>query len=311
MANLRYWPAYALAVVGLGVLRWLPLSWSVALARGLWRVVYLVMPRRRAVAERQIAAALRVDPERAAAITRGVYRHLGTLLAEVAQIRRLDPEALDPCIDYGDTLEVSRRLLAEGKGLVVATGHLGNWEAASAAARPLGEKLFTVARPLDNPLLNRLVNGWRERLGMKVEEKGPSAMRSALRSLRAGGIFILLIDQDAGLDGRFVPFFGISASTITAASELSLRTGAPILVQALMRDGDRPMRFRCLHGEVIRPNPDAPDREAEVLRLMAAVHADLEPIIRAAPEQWLWLHRRWKTRPPGEKDPTAMPGRGA
>ena len=297
----RDWPAYLAARAGLLAMRRLPLPWAAALGSAVMAAVARLIPSRRRLAEKQVRFALGASAEEAGRIVRKTYRHIGAMVAEIARAGELRPETLERHIDFRDTVAVCRSLLAEGRGLLILTGHLGNWELGSLAARGFGVDSATVARPLDNPLLNRLVNGWRETLGMRVHGKG-GAMRPALRQLRKGGMFSFLVDQDAGPRGVFVPLFGRTASTMPEAAELAMRTGAPILVQAMFRDGDRPMRFVFRRGEPIRPCVGAADPQAEILRILTHVHRDLEMLIRAAPEQWFWLHRRWKTRPPGEAE---------
>jgi KDO2-lipid IV(A) lauroyltransferase len=231
-----------------------------------------------------------------------MYRHFGTILADFVRIPSITAESLPRYVDWRGGDARVRELLAEGRGVILATGHVGNWEMAGAAFALAGLSEGAVARPLDNPLLDRYVNAVRARSGQRIFAKF-GALRSVLGVLRSGRGFGILVDQDAGQRGVFVPFFGQPASTIPTAADVALRTGAPIVVVSLQRAG-QPMRFVANVSEPIRADVDA-DPGSERLRLLAAVNAELESQIRRAPAQWLWLHRRWKTRPRDEAPPGA------
>jgi Kdo2-lipid IVA lauroyltransferase/acyltransferase len=197
-------------------------------------------------------------------------------------------------VDWGGQERTFRELLAEGRGVLFATGHLGNWEMSGAVMRLRGFCQATLARPLDNALLDRYVNAVRSRSGLKVIAKF-GAIRGVVRRLRAGQGVGMLMDQDGGRQGVFAPFFGVDASTLPTAADLAIRTGSPIVVAAMHRT-DQPLRFVCRMEPTLRPDPKADARE-ERMRLVGEMNRQLENLIRAAPAQWLWMHRRWKTRP--------------
>jgi len=159
----------------------------------------------------------------------------------------------------------------------------------------LGVPFTTVYRPLDNPLLDAWVRRTRGDVGQTMIPKH-GATRPLLKALRAGGMIVLLVDQDSGRHGVFAPFFGAPASTIPTPAELALRTGATILTGASVRVGPG---FRYA-GEFEPPVDvrDTGDHAADLLCITTEINARIEGVIRRAPEQWLWSHRRWKTKPP-------------
>ncbi len=288
------------------ILRFLPLGLAAALGRGLGRAVYRLDARHRRQAARQIIDAYggEVPEEKALEIVRNMYRHFGAMAAEIVRIPSMSRDNLDRRIDWNGHDGEIREIMASGKGCVMVTGHIGNWEVCGAAFALRGYSVGALARPLDNSLIDRFLNGIREGSGQRIWIKW-GALRRVVRVLREGKGFGILVDQDADSLGLFVPFFGRAASTIPTPADLAMIYGTPILVAALHRSG-KPMRFILKTRPLIWPRPGA-DREEERLRLLARVNEALESIIREAPEQWLWIHRRWRTRPPDESRPAGSP----
>lgn len=179
-----------------------------------------------------------------------------------------------------------------GKGVVIATGHLGNWEMGGAAMAVRGIPLDVVAQRQSNPLFDREVNDVREALGMRVIDRN-DAPRQVTRALRRGRAVAFVADQDARRNGVFVPFFGRPASTHRGPALFAVRAGCPLFLGVAVRrdDGDYDVRYREIVVEREGPTDDV------VVRLTAAFTAALEDEIRRVPGQYLWLHRRWKTRP--------------
>ncbi len=149
-----------------------------------------------------------------------------------------------------------------------------------------------IARPLDNPLIDDYVNRLRSNTGVEVWEKQGS-MRKALGALRSGKALVAVCDQDGGKHGCKAPFLGKDSSTMAAPIDLAIRRGCPLYVTAMMRKPDH-NGFAFVGKRVHRPVPGADPKE-ERLRLAAAVNEDLGDIIREYPEQWIWIHRRWRT----------------
>ncbi len=295
----RLWSEYLLVSSLAFVLRVLPLWAAVALGRVLGVAYCAVDRRHRTNANTRIRDAYGPDlPEaEVGRIVRDMYRHFGVMMAEFVRIPQLTVGKLDRLIDWNGFDRLVEGLLGEGKGLILVTGHVGNWEVAGATVAMKGYSVGAVARPLDNAFLDRAVREIRESSGQRIWDK-VGALRQAARVLRNGHAFGILVDQDAGRQGVFVPFFGIQASTIPTPADLALSRVCPMLTAALQRVS--PMRFVFRYGRVLRPDHAAP-REEERLRLLRAINEDMEMIIRQAPEQWIWNHRRWKTRPPVSK----------
>lgn len=247
------------------------------------------------VAAENIADRLGLEPAAARRMARASFRHLFLSAVEIMQLdREIERRGFDEVVAV-ENVEVMEAAVRAGAGVVLCTGHLGNWEAVARLAKVRGWKLTTIYRPLDNPLLDRWVGDYRGAHGQEMAPKR-GALRFMLRALRGGGIGALLIDQDARRRGVMVPFLGRPASTVRTPAELALRTGAAIISVFTARTGPG---FR----HVVRFDPPlavAPsgDREADVVRIMTELNRRLETALRRAPEQWLWAHRRWKSSPP-------------
>jgi Kdo2-lipid IVA lauroyltransferase/acyltransferase len=240
----------------------------------------------------------RAFPERDAAwceaTLRASFRNLGRLGAEVAQLDSLRPGNIRERIGFlspGDE-ERWQACMNDTGGTLIATGHFGNWELFAQAQGLLGHPIHIVHRPLKNPLLDDLLNRLRSRAGTGVIYKHAAA-REMLRLLRGGHMVAIPIDQHApGASGIPVPFFGRPANTTPGLARLAQLTGVPIHVAVLVRCPDM-----AQHRIMVRPAIDAPptkNRDADLLAIMTRVNAEFEAIVRAYPEQWLWMHRRWR-----------------
>lgn len=278
--------------------RLLPLPLAVCCGRALAYCLYLIdgRHRRRAAEHLGVAFGGRFSPTEIRRLARSMYLHFGTMLAECARIPSLRPEQALASVDWNGGDQVLSELAREGRGLVLAGGHLGNWEMCGLCLNRLGVMGGAIARPLDNPRLEEFVKEMRRRWGQKIWDKR-GALRGVLRELRDCGGCGMLVDQDAGKEGIFLPLFGVACSTLPTPAELALRTGAPIIACALHRAGG-PMRFRFTYRGPFRADPAA-EPEAEIRRLLLLINGAFESIIAEAPEQWIWLHKRWKTLPPG------------
>lgn len=235
---------------------------------------------------------LGIDADAAKRLARANYRHYALFAVEFCRLGRLSPEQVMRRIDVRDTAKTMTDLLAEGNGLVVLTGHLGNWEYGSTVMGALKLADGFIARPLDNPLIDAYVNRIRGKTGAEVWEKQGS-MRHALAALRKGRSLVAVVDQDGGRLGCKAPFLGKDSSTMIAPIDLAIRKGSPLYVAAMMRRADY-NGFEFVGKRVHRPIPGA-DPEEERRRLAIAVNEDLGEIIREYPEQWIWIHRRWRT----------------
>jgi KDO2-lipid IV(A) lauroyltransferase len=281
-----------------GVLRVLPEGVALGLGALLGRFAGSVLRIRRADVDHHLAMAF---PDRDAAwragVARASYAHLGREAVSTFRLADLDAEAVRVRTTV-DGLEELESALAEGKGAVIVTGHLGNWEVAGACLSARGIPLDVVAKGMANRRFGEDLAATRARLGMRVVDMAV-APREVLRSLRAGRAVALVADQNARDQAVFVPFFGVPAATFRGPALFALRAGAPIFVGTCVRVAGRKPAYRGWAKRIdFTPSGDL---EADMLRLTEAHTAALEEAVRQAPEQYFWQHKRWKTRPPGER----------
>jgi len=218
------------------------------------------------------------------------------MLADFAYFPRIHRENVESLIIY-DGFEAYAEARAEGNGVLYLTAHFGNWELSSFAHGIYGHPVSFIVRELDNPLVDRLINRYREMGGGRAIEKRDAA-RAVLRTFRQGGGVGILCDQNMlPAEGVFVDFFGIPACTTTAPARFARKSGAAIILGLAVWD-EKLKKYRLRFERIRWIRREDPDEEILVntqnfVRL-------LESYVRRYPEQWLWVHRRWKTRPPGE-----------
>ena len=228
---------------------------------------------------------------------RGVYRSLGWQLAEFCQMRRYTPVNTRSFLRY-EGLEHFQQAEARGRGVLIVTGHLGAWELSSYYHSVTGHPMSMVIRRLDNPRIDRFVNRIRCLHGNQVLHKDDFA-RGLLGAMRKGRSVGILMDTNmTPPQGVFVPFFGRPACTASGLARLAQKTGAAVLPGFLLWHGDEQKYVLHFYPEIEMRNTG--DNEADAIENTARCTAAIERVIRAYPEQWLWVHRRWKTRPPGE-----------
>jgi KDO2-lipid IV(A) lauroyltransferase len=226
---------------------------------------------------------------------RACWRHFGRITFDALAFPRLDDGALGSVLKV-EGLDNAQRALGRGRGILVFSAHYGHWEAGAYAMGLLKIPFAVIARPLDNPVLDRRLRKLRRGSGNAVIPKR-RAVRETMRALARGSGVAILIDQDARADAVFVPFFGRPAATTPTLALLALRTEAPIVPVFASVEPDGTIR---VHIEPVVETRPTGDRDADVVRVTAACTAIVERWARRNPEQWLWMHRRWKTRPPGE-----------
>jgi len=228
------------------------------------------------------------DERGLARIARRSYTEIGMTFIEMFILDRLRGR-IHEIVDSSE-LEAVRRALGKGRGVILVAAHFGSWELNGASiGMAEGIPVATVARTQSNPYVDRWIKRTRESVGVDVYPPGVS-IRKFVRALRGGYAVGLISDQDAGRRGIFVPFFGVPASTAQGAAQLTLRYGSPLLVTLSVRTS--PGRYRSIYREVpVEPNDTVETLTARYTRM-------IEDIIREHPEQYFWMHRRWKTRPP-------------
>jgi KDO2-lipid IV(A) lauroyltransferase len=274
------------------LLGWTPLFFATWLAGVLGELWCYLDARHRRRAEENMVRHLGVRKERARELGKSNYRHYALTLLEIARLARMDRRTAETYIDATSFAQVVKEGLAAGKGLVVVTGHLGNWEWGSLLLSLGGAAVGVIAKPMDNPWINSFLDRIRNKAGMQVWSK-QGAIRRAMQTLRQGQGFAAVIDQDGGTKGFVSTFLGAPASTMSLPVALAIRMGSPILVSALIREGGA-LSFRAVQNSLHWPKPGVPEEE-DLARLVLAVNNDLSEIIRSYPEQWIWIHNRWKT----------------
>ncbi len=251
------------------------------------RLLDIAVPRLRRVATDNLRLAM--PGEDVHVITDGVFRSIARLLLAFARFPDINKENVHRWIRV-EGLEHYLEARRRGRGVLIATGHIGNWEFSAFAHALLTEPMNVVVRPLDHSAVDALVERYRQMSGNRIIEKKDAA-RAILRALQANEAVGILVDQNTTPgEGTFVPFFGRPACAGTAFARLANRTDATVIPGYAVWNSDE--RRYVLHFET--PVEMTGDEFADT----AAIHARLEQIIRKYPDQWLWIHRRWKTQPP-------------
>jgi Kdo2-lipid IVA lauroyltransferase/acyltransferase len=278
------------------VLQALPVAWCTGIAQGLGRLLHAVNRRHRAVARDNLRHAFGANLSDAALdqTVRGVYFHFSRMLLEIIHApRRLRPHNWRRHIELVGGRQIVDSLLSD-RPLLIVTGHFGNWEIAGFALGLLGFKTYAVARTLDNPHLDDYLRQFREKTGQKLLDKRGD-LDKMQDILAAGGVVATLADQDAGQRGLYVDFFGRPASTHKAIALLALEHKTPLLVTTTANRGRFLDYAICLDDRIMPEEYDG--RPGAVKEITARFSKALENGIRRAPEQYFWLHRRWKHQP--------------
>jgi KDO2-lipid IV(A) lauroyltransferase len=290
---------YAAAWPFIKLLGILPRPLARALAIAISQLVYLFHVRLRQVGMRNLEM---VFPEKSEKerkrILRAEFTSLGRQLAELCQFPRYTPENIDEVVVY-EQLENYERAYARGKGVLFLTAHFGGWELSAFAHSLHGHRVNIVMRPMDNPYLDGLLQSYRTMHGNKVVPKD-DFVRGLLGAMKAGETVGILMDTNmTPPQGVFVDFFGIPACTASGLARIALRTDAAVVPGFTIWDESlRKYRLRFDPAlELVRTG----DLEADIITNTQKFTQVIEEYVRKYPEQWLWVHRRWKTRPPGEQ----------
>jgi KDO2-lipid IV(A) lauroyltransferase len=239
----------------------------------------------------------KTEAERAL-ILRGEFASLGRQLAEVCRFPKYTRENIEQVVVY-DGLENYERAYARGQGVLFLTAHFGGWELSAFAHSLHGHWLHVVMRPMDNPYLDRLLQGYRTMHGNKMVAKD-DFVRGLLGAMKAGETVGILMDTNmTPPQGVFVDFFGMAACTASGLARIALRTDAAVVPGFTIWDrelGKYRLRFDPAL-ELVRSG----DPEADVVANTQKFTKVIEDYVRRYPDQWLWVHRRWKTRPEGEQ----------
>lgn len=293
---LEFAPAWLL----LTFLGLLPRKAAILAGELITKIAYRLHGKLRDVGHRNLALAM---PElyrgERLVIVKEVFANLGRLLGEFSQFPKITHQNISDFVEY-DGFENYKQASDRGRGVLMLTGHLGAWELCAFAQGAYGHPLSFLVRPLDNPLLDRMINRYRELSGNRTINKNKS-VRAVLDLLRRGQDVGFLIDSNTMPDeGVFCDFFGIPACSTTGLAVFALRSDAPVVPGFLIWDGQ-------LQKHRLRFEPEIPmirtgDFKEEVLINTARFTKVIEECARRYPNQWLWVHRRWHSRPAGEPD---------
>ncbi len=294
----RQWLDYGL-LYGLFLLaRPLPRPWLLAVGRGVGAFVWHVVRFRRDVVLDNISQAFghEMSEEQIRDTARRFYRQLGMTLMEFLAFPRLDSkDILDLAEIQGQ--EYFDQVFSAGQGGLLVSGHYGNWELLGARVVAAGYKVNFIVKSQANARVDRVQNDIRARAGIGIIRSGKN-IKDMILALRRREFIGLLADQDAGKDGVFCPFLGRQASVFRGTAYLAWKLKCPIVTGHILRLDNG--RHRVIIDPPVFPDP-AWDEETAVTRLTEIHVQRLEAAVRMAPEQYFWLHRRWKTRPPEEK----------
>ena len=296
---MREWIEFAIAWAGLKSLGLMPRPVSRFVGASFAAAAYAIRTplRRAAMFNLQLAFPAWSDAQRRQAVRR-MIQQVGWMAGEFSQFPRYTREKIEQIVilDGEENFDAAQK---RGKGVLFLTGHMSAWEFAPFAHALYGHPLYFLVRPIANPRVDALINGYRCRSGNRPIEKNRSA-RTILNVLGDGGTVGILSDHNTSIEeGVFVPFFGILASTTSGLARIALRTDAAVVPGFLSWDD-------TLHKYRLRFEPEvvlarSGDEEADVRENTVRFTQVIEAYVRAHPDQWLWVHKRWKTRPPGEK----------
>ncbi|MCX5801122.1 MAG: lysophospholipid acyltransferase family protein [Candidatus Eisenbacteria bacterium] len=284
---------YLLTIVLVRLFQILPHETALRLGGSLGRFTFeVVRLRRRVVLENLRRAFPEKSEAEILAIARGTYRNLAMSLVEYARLPVTSDEEMRGRVTV-EGLESFREALAGSKGAVLVTGHFGSWELMGAALRALGYPVNFLVGEQKNKAVDNLMNQLRRSKGIGIIKMGVS-MRRVLEALKKNEFVAMLSDQDAGSRGVFVDFLGRPASTPFGPASFALRTGACLVSGFILRED-------LSHHRVVLETPILPaitgDKEKDLAHFTQAYTSLLEKYVRERPDHWLWLHRRWKTRP--------------
>jgi KDO2-lipid IV(A) lauroyltransferase len=291
----------ALILAAIKILGLLPLRPALWLGAAAGRLAHRLARRTRRLSLEHLALAFpEKPPGEREQIVRDMFVHLGRSALELASIRWFDSR-LDRYVQVSPP-DLLGEVMARGRGMVFVTGHLGSWELLARRVARAGVPNAVIAKSSWDEKLDETAERFRADGGVTtLWREDPDTSRAIIRTFRTGKALGLLIDQDTDVQGVFVPFFGRLAFTPRAAADFAVRFGAPVVVGSVHRKGPGPQDGHLLEVREIPFSSDPPDREAEVVRLTAACTAALEEAIRRHPAEWVWMHQRWRTRPPGEQ----------
>lgn len=291
--RLKRFVRYLFVRAGAALVGLLPARWASGLGAvlGGWGYALAGGERQKALESLAVAFPSKSEAEREA-LARACFVHLGRMVLELVCVDQLDRQ-LTEWVDWpAEDRAVLDQALAAKKGVVFVSGHVGSWELLARTVSLAGYPCQTIAKETTDPRTTRLIERFRESSKLKSIWRGKDgAAKAMLRALKSGEILGLLIDQDTDVQSLWVPFFGRPAKTPRAAADLALRTGAKVVLGFCQRrDGRYRLSMREVSGEGL-------EGEEGARVLTERLSAGIEAAVRDAPEQWVWMHRRWKSPP--------------
>jgi KDO2-lipid IV(A) lauroyltransferase len=304
----QVWVEYGAVRIILGFFGLLPRKVSVGAAILLAKTVYPLLGGLRRTGMRSLEIAFPEKPvEERESLLKASFENLGRVLGELSQFRKYSKERLSDMFDFGfmfdskDRAKYDRLKEAGGhRGTILVGPHHGNWEIGVFAYSALEHPFHYLARPLDNPKIEELLVDLRTKFGNRPINKNNSVGASMEVLRNDEGLGVLPDVNVHPKDGVFVPFFGVPACTTSGVALLALRMNSLIVPMSCVWDR-KSGKYRVLYGDIIAPVHTG-DRHRDVVETTALYTAEIEKFIRAYPDQWMWIHKRWKTRPPGEKE---------
>lgn len=303
-SSAQVWLEYAAAKSVISFFGVLPRNAGIWFGISTGGLAYQLLGKLRRTGQRNLELAF---PDKSAAertqILKAAFRNLGRVMATVSKFGELNAGNISDFIEYNVDpayLAAFEKIKTNGRGRILLGGHIGNWELQAFSYSVSFEQISFLARKMDNPRIEKMILDIRTRLGNKQIDKINSATQ-IMRVLRSGGTIGVLADVNSHpKEGVFVPFFGIPACTASGIALLAIRANAVIVPAFAIWDETRGKYFMA-YDRIIEP-VNSGDRKRDIEETTALFVAATERIIRAYPEQWIWIHRRWKTRPPGAEE---------
>jgi KDO2-lipid IV(A) lauroyltransferase len=291
MARLSHYLEYLAAGAGTGLARLMSARTADAFGAALGSAAHAILASRRHIAFDNLKLALgdSLTDDEIKAVTRRVFRNIGRTVVEFARFRRIRPDGVRKIV-VGTGEHHFERVLKEGKGAVLVTGHFGNWELLGSWVSTLGYPVDLLVGTQHNVKVDRMLIGFRQEMGVGIIPL-KTALKGVFKALRAGRMVALVADQHDPTGGLVIDFFGRKAATPRGPAAFAVRAGCPILTAVLRRE--RYDRHVVLFGEPIYP-PHSGDDEADIRDMTLAYTRFFEDSIRRYPDQWMWTHRRWK-----------------
>ena len=266
---------------------------------------YNLIAKERKRAIEQMRLSLDNTEAEAAELVKKSFINMGRSFLEILYTPRLNKNNINDFVDPTG-LEKVKAALAEGHGVVILTGHVGNWEWMAASVALNGLPTTTIVKPQPNAQHTRILNEYREMVGVEVFSRGTSELLAAARALKKGKILGFLADQDAGPGGAFIDFFGRKASTPLGPAVFAHKFLSPIVPLFIVRREDG--KHRLIVGDIMRYE-DTGNMDEDLLNLTKKMTKFVENVIRENPTQWLWFQKRWNTEPEKQKIKHHVSGR--